>query len=74
MNNLAEVLSSQGKYEEIEEMHGQELALTERVLGKEHPDTLTSMKNLASVLSRQGKYGEAEELQVQVMETRNRRK
>ena len=71
MNNLAEVSSRQGKYEEIEETHGQEPALTERVLGKEHPDTLTSMKNLASVLSRQGKYGEAEEMQVQVMETRN---
>ena len=54
--NIADVLSRQGKYEEAERMHRQALALRERVLGKEHPDTLTSMNNLASVLSRQGKY------------------
>ena len=34
----------------------------ERVLGKEHPDTLGSMNNLASVLSRQGNYEEAERI------------
>ena len=34
MNNLAEVLSSQGKYKEAEEMHRQALALRETVLGK----------------------------------------
>ena len=33
------------------------------VLGKEHPDTLTSMNNLALVLSQQGKYEQAEEMQ-----------
>ena len=37
MKNLAEVLSSQGKYEEAEEMHEQALALTETVLRKEQP-------------------------------------
>ena len=47
MNNLALVLSDQGKYEEAEEMHRQTLGLSETVLGKEHPDTLTSMNNLA---------------------------
>ena len=30
--------SSQGKYDEAEEMHRQALALTERMLGKEHPE------------------------------------
>ena len=59
MNNLAMVLSSQGKYEEAEEMHRQTLELREKVLGKEHPYTLTSMNNLAVVLSSQGKYEEA---------------
>lgn len=47
MNNPALVLSSQSNYEEAERIHRQELALTERVLGKEHPDPLTSMNNLA---------------------------
>jgi len=44
MNNLAGVLSCQGKSEQAEEMHRQTLRLMEKVLGKEHPSTLTSMK------------------------------
>ena len=54
MNNLALVLSDQGKYEQAEEMHRQVLGLMETVLGNEYPDTLTSMGNLAEVLSHQG--------------------
>jgi tetratricopeptide (TPR) repeat protein len=46
INNLALVLSSQGKYDEAERIHRQALALRETVLGKEHPNTLTSMNNL----------------------------
>ena len=45
----------------MEEIHRQVLGLTETVLDKEHPDTLTSMNNLATVLSDQGKYEQAEE-------------
>jgi pentatricopeptide repeat protein len=62
MNNLALVLARQGKYDEAEEMHRRMLELRGRVLGKEHPDTLTSMNNLALVLASQGKYNEAEEM------------
>lgn len=65
MNNLAFVLRSQGNYEEVEQIHRQALALRERVLGKEYPDTLGSMNNLASVLSSQGKYEEAEQIHQQ---------
>ena len=43
-------------------MHEQALALRETVLGKEYPDTLTSINNLAEVLSSQGKYEETEEM------------
>jgi hypothetical protein len=50
MNNLAMVLSDQGKYEEAEAMHRQALGLREKALGKEHPSILTSMNNLATVL------------------------
>ena len=56
MNNLALVLSRQGKYGEAEEMHRQALALKETVLGKEHPDTLRSTNNLASVLSHRASH------------------
>jgi hypothetical protein len=43
-----------------------------RVLGQEHPDTLTSIANLASTFWNQGRWKEAEDLFVQVMETRKR--
>ena len=39
----------------------QELGLRETVLGKEHPDTLTSVNNLAGVLRDQGKYEQTKE-------------
>jgi tetratricopeptide (TPR) repeat protein len=67
MNNLALVLSDQGKHEQAEEMHRQALGLRETVLGKEHPSTLTSMNNLANVLRDQGKYEQAEEMHRQAL-------
>ena len=39
------------------------------MLGKEHPDSLTSMANLVSIYWNQGQWKEAEELQVKMMET-----
>jgi hypothetical protein len=45
---------------EAEAMHRQTLALSEKVLGKEHLSTLASMNNLAGVLDSQGKYKEAD--------------
>ena len=63
-----------GRWPEAYRMRVFHFRKTEKMLGKGHPSTLTSMNNLASVLSRQGKYEEAEGLQVQVMETRNRLK
>jgi hypothetical protein len=50
----------------------QVIETTKRVLGEEHPDTLTSMANLALTYSDQGRWTEAEELQVQVIEMRKR--
>jgi hypothetical protein len=41
-------------------MHQQALQGYEKVLGPEHPDTLTSVSQLGSVLEQQGKYEEAE--------------
>ena len=54
MNNLATVLTRQGKYEQVEEIFRQTLELEEAVLGKEHPPTLTSMNNLENVQSLSG--------------------
>jgi hypothetical protein len=44
--------------------------LKETVLGKDHPDTLTTMNNLAISLDRQGKYTEAEAMHRQTLQLR----
>jgi len=46
-------------------MQRQALGLSEKVLGKEHPSTLTSMNNLSLMLRDQDKYDEAEATQWQ---------
>jgi len=40
-----------GRLEEAEAEHRAELAICTRLLGAEHPDTLTSQKNLALALA-----------------------
>jgi tetratricopeptide (TPR) repeat protein len=52
INNLAQALRDQGKYQMAEEIQRQALELSEKVLGLEHPDTLTIMNNLARILWR----------------------
>jgi tetratricopeptide (TPR) repeat protein len=44
----------------------------EKVLGKEHPSTLTGVSNLAAVLQHQKKYKEAERMNRQTLEGRER--
>jgi hypothetical protein len=63
---------NQGRWKEAEELFGQVMETRKRVLGVEHPSTLTSMANLASTYMNQGRWKEAEQLNVQVMETRKR--
>jgi tetratricopeptide (TPR) repeat protein len=53
-------------YDEAEPTYRQTL-LREKVLGKEHPDALTSMNNLALLLAQQGKYDEAEPMYRQTL-------
>ena len=49
-----------GRFGEAEPLLVRALETRERVLGAEHPDTLTSVNNLAWLYERQGRYGEAE--------------
>jgi hypothetical protein len=65
-------LRSLGLYNNAEPMDARMMETRKRVLGEEHPDTLTSMANLASTYRNQGRWKEAEELDVRVMETRKR--
>jgi hypothetical protein len=47
------VLNKQGKYDEALGIYQEVLNIRERVLGKEHPDTLTTRNNMALVLNKQ---------------------
>jgi hypothetical protein len=49
-----------GEYTAAEGFLRLSLEIREKALGREHPDTLTSVSHLGSVLERQGKYDEAE--------------
>ena len=46
--------------------------LRRRVLGEEHPDTLSGDNNLGQLYREQGKYAEAEKVLTKVLETRQR--
>jgi tetratricopeptide (TPR) repeat protein len=61
-------LYNRGSYSVANTLAEQALGLCEKVLGKEHLDTLTSMSNLALVLDRQGKYEEAEKMNRRTLE------
>jgi hypothetical protein len=50
MHEVGLALKRQGRYEAAEAINRQTLALKETVLGREHPETLTSINNLAGVL------------------------
>jgi tetratricopeptide (TPR) repeat protein len=56
------VLQSQGRYEEAELMNRRALEGSERELGVNHPDTLTSVYNLAFLLASLQRYEPAAEL------------
>ncbi|KUJ07385.1 uncharacterized protein LY89DRAFT_365096 [Mollisia scopiformis] len=66
--NAAWYSSEIGSYNTAEEMDRRALEGREKVLGKEHPNTLTSVSNLASVLQNQGKYEQAEEMNRRALE------
>ena len=65
-------LYDDGRYKEAEELFVQMMQTSKRVLGDEHPSTLSSTANLASTYWNQGHWAKAEELFVQVMQTRKR--
>ena len=72
LNTQVDQLNGQGKYQEAAAIAEKALAVAERVLGKEHPDTLTSVNNLAALYQAQGRYGEAEPLYRRALEASER--
>ncbi|KAF2180627.1 TPR-like protein, partial [Zopfia rhizophila CBS 207.26] len=65
-------LLSDGRYTEAEEQLVQVMEIRKDALGKEHPDTLTSLSNLAWALRNQGKQKEAEAMDRRALERRER--
>jgi tetratricopeptide (TPR) repeat protein len=78
LNNLAALLTAQGKYDEAEPLYRQSLAIDRKVsalmsvclfhrascqvYGDQHPKVATDLNNLAELLYTKGKYDEAEPL------------
>ncbi len=55
LNNLALLYNSQGRYSEAEPLYLQALELCERVLGVNHPNTVTIGENLQFLRDQQEK-------------------
>jgi tetratricopeptide (TPR) repeat protein len=66
------LISSEGKFAESEALSRQAFETQERVLGVDHPTTLSTMMNLADALAHQGRLAEAEKLLREVVATRRR--
>jgi hypothetical protein len=66
MNNLAYALWEQERLEEAEKLEVDVMEARTRLLGPEHPDTLTSMTNLAYIWESQGRDEDAAGLRREV--------
>jgi CHAT domain-containing protein/tetratricopeptide (TPR) repeat protein len=65
-------LHGQGKYAEAAATGEKVLALAERTLGKDHPDTLASINNLGAAYNALGRHAEAEPLYRRALAGRER--
>ncbi|KAF2189776.1 hypothetical protein K469DRAFT_47842 [Zopfia rhizophila CBS 207.26] len=72
MANLASTYSNQGRWKEAEGLEVRVIETRKRVLGKEHPDTLTSMNNLTFTLKSESRHEEAVSLMKTCFELRKR--
>ena len=72
LNQIGTFLNEQGEYKEARELIERALQLKRKVLGEEHPSTITSVNNLASLYVRQGRYGEAKPLYEQGLRLRRK--
>jgi hypothetical protein len=72
VENLAALFSNQNKFSQAEALQRQNLEVSRRVFGPEHPQTLLQIQNLADTLFARGKYAEAVALDVPLLEVRRR--
>ncbi|GAM44062.1 hypothetical protein TCE0_060f19382 [Talaromyces pinophilus] len=69
IKNIADCLSSDGRYQEAEVLYAKLMRINQEKAGIKHPSTLVSMGSLAATYRNQGQWNEAEKLEVQVIET-----
>jgi serine/threonine protein kinase len=69
---MGRTYASLGLYTRAQPLIEQAVEIQRRVLGPEHPDTLSSLNLLASDLRREGHYAEAEKLNRETLEIRRR--
>jgi len=62
LNELAEILTPQGRYAEADAMYAELIAAQRRTIGPDHPATLLSMSHAAENLEEEGQYAQAEKL------------
>jgi Tetratricopeptide repeat len=60
MANLAATYGEQGRWNEAEKLQVDVVEMSKRLLGAEHPDTLSSMASLATTYRQQGRWSEAD--------------
>ena len=72
LNKQVVQLLGQDNYKEATAIAEKALAVAERVLGPEHPDTLTNVNLLATLYQAQGRYSEADPLFMRVLADRER--
>ncbi len=56
-----------GKFQEAEATLRQSLEMQRKLLGREHPDVVSTLANLATSIHLQGRYAEAEALEREVL-------
>jgi tetratricopeptide (TPR) repeat protein len=62
LNKTAYYLNERAEYPEAERLYLRALAIREKALGPDHPDTANSLNNLALLYDNQGRYDDAEPL------------
>ena len=72
-NSVALNYFNQGRFDQAEQLFRRGVAELEKLVGRDHPDTLDGINNLAKSLWRQGENEEASHLYAEVLKVRTQR-
>jgi tetratricopeptide (TPR) repeat protein len=72
LNNLAALYHAQGQYAQATPLFQRALAIREKVLGPEHPDTVTVLGNYADLLRQTNSEAEAKKLEARAQAIREK--